>query len=703
MKNYLLLFLCGLMTFGSLQAQPVTCIAPAQAGAVLTGEVSARILWSLVRGAVSYNVQYKRPQDSVWNTSANVLASDTANLVLANLAACTEYQYRVRANCSATSSSAYTTQQAFRTGNCAPACRVPSNLFAVARDSAAVLYWAATNTGGFVIQYRVISNTNTVNPWTMVTAATPTYTLRGLLPCTYYEFQVKAVCSATSSSDYSASVRFKTTGCPPPCLSPRELRLTTSTAGTSITASWYRIAGVTGYGVQYKAATDSAWTSATTADSSLTINNLRTCTVYQVRVRTNCNATTYSEYSSSNGILTGGCPARCEAPRRLSITTITATSAVLRWDSLGTTYDVQYQGPRDTTWRSVAGVRGNTYTLTGLLACTGYYFRVRTVCSASSSAYSAPMRFNTTCTTVNCTNPRQIVAQVAFDTTAFISWTAVGATGITYNLQYRLDSVSAWISVNGLTAPQYQLTGLQRCRVYAVRVQTACAGTTNTTWTEPTRFQTRGCNPPAPGVCLRPVGLNIVVNGTTMLACHIRQGLNTTVNYTFQYRRAVDSAWISRSVGYGDTCFTISGLTTCTNYVARMRTNCGTAATNVSDWTEATFRTGGANCFGGDNGGDNSAYQSNGGGNSLFNTVSLSPNPGKDFVNVAYELNGSAQVRLDLVNLQGQVISSYDGGTQDAGAYMQTLDGLNDLTSGLYLLIVRADGQVTNTLKWLKN
>jgi hypothetical protein len=59
-------------------------------------------------------------------------------------------------------------------------------------------------------------------------------------------------------------------------------------------------------------------------------------------------------------------------------------------------------------------------------------------------------------------------------------------------------------------------------------------------------------------------------------------------------------------------------------------------------------------------------------------------------------------VRLDLVDLQGKIIRQLDGGQQDTGNYIQSFEDLEPLNTGLYMIVLRVDGKVAMTQKWVK-
>ena len=95
-----------------------------------------------------------------------------------------------------------------------------------------------------------------------------------------------------------------------------------------------------------------------------------------------------------------GCeaPSSCATPSGLNATGITQTSATLNWTAASgaVTYTLQWELAGSGNWNTVAGITGLSHVLNGLTANTSYDFRVKTVCSASESAYSAATAFATT-------------------------------------------------------------------------------------------------------------------------------------------------------------------------------------------------------------------------------------------------------------------------------------------------------------------
>ena len=90
----------------------------------------------------------------------------------------------------------------------AEVCVTPTALHVDNVDStSATLLWYHPSADAYDIQYKALD----ANTWTLVSNVPGfAYNLTNLTPNTYYVFQVKAKCSATSSSDWANAVTFKT-------------------------------------------------------------------------------------------------------------------------------------------------------------------------------------------------------------------------------------------------------------------------------------------------------------------------------------------------------------------------------------------------------------------------------------------------------------------------------------------------------------
>jgi hypothetical protein len=99
-----------------------TLAAPLNPVANTIAPTTANVSWTTVAGATGYEVSYKLATATVWDVANYSLCTST-NLTLLNLTCLSNYQFRVRAMCSATSlSTNYSAIVAFSTSACPPAC-----------------------------------------------------------------------------------------------------------------------------------------------------------------------------------------------------------------------------------------------------------------------------------------------------------------------------------------------------------------------------------------------------------------------------------------------------------------------------------------------------------------------------------------------------------------------------------------------------
>lgn len=89
-------------------------------------------------------------------------------------------------------------------------------------------------------------------------------------------------------------------------------------------------------------------------------------------------------------------PTACAVPASLAASNMTASAATLSWVAVSGagSYNVRYRATGTSTW-ATGSTAGTSVSATGLSAGTQYEFQVSTVCSGSSSAYSASKTFTT--------------------------------------------------------------------------------------------------------------------------------------------------------------------------------------------------------------------------------------------------------------------------------------------------------------------
>ena len=98
-----------------------------------------------------------------------------------------------------------------------------------------------------------------------------------------------------------------------------------------------------------------------------------------------------------SGTITVTCaPPTCNVPTGVTATMITATSAKISWTAVAgaTKYQIQYRQVGGGAW-SKANSMGTSKNIPGLTAATTYQYKVKTICGASSSAFSPIQTFTT--------------------------------------------------------------------------------------------------------------------------------------------------------------------------------------------------------------------------------------------------------------------------------------------------------------------
>ena len=583
-----ILFLCLVLSslMASAQDTPELVCSVATIAARSIDATSTNISWNAT-GAASYTLEYRSCSVTAWTTVNNLTTgtstSDKGEYIIRNLTSCQCYVVRLRANCSANEVSDWKTSE-FHTTGCVEPCRAPSGLFAAPRETMASLNWSPGVAGSvYTVQWKVASSAD----WKTQTATTNSLIINDLLPCNIYEFRVKSSCTNAALSEFSTSAKFKTSGCVAPCSTPRELRAVVASDRSNASVVWAST-GARAYEVMYTAG-DSPAQTVTVTTNTLRLANVESCKTYKFKVRSICSSATstsavYSEWSADISVHTEGCP-RCLAPSRLSVVA-TDGGASLKWDAVAgnISYDIQWMGPNDTEWHTVAGVRENTYRLTGLATCSWYAYRVKANCTTtSSSVWSVPMRFKTLGCAAVCAVPRDIRVSVS-DATAVISW--IGATNVAAN--YKLLVVSedgSFTREAAVSGNTYTITGLALCKKYKVQVKTVCSNTSVSEIVTAT-FETRGCTTN----CERVTVLGSeVVNDTEV---SIKFNFIAGQSYTVQYRVAGTAAWTSKvlsAVTANNFPVRITGLLKCTNYEWRVLRNC--TATSLSESEVQKFKT----------------------------------------------------------------------------------------------------------------
>jgi len=274
---------------------------------------------------------------------------------------------------------------------------------------------------------------------------------------------------------------------------PRPTNLTASNvAGRTATISWTENGTAANWVLQY--ATNSSFTDnlseiAVSGIASKDLTGLTPETKYYARVKSVLG----NEESSWSDVTDFTTTVTCPKPTNLNASNITTTSVTLSWSAGGSEcgWDVsicETTSMHPETDGMIYSVSENPYTIEGLTPDKMYYAYVRANCAEEGlSVWSVTKGFTTLPT---CIKPTNFSASNVTSSSATLSWNAGEAGQDAWNVMYKKDSDSEWITVP-VTMTTYSITGLSPVSTYYAKVQANCGEGDLSKWAE-TTFTT-GC------------------------------------------------------------------------------------------------------------------------------------------------------------------------------------------------------------------
>jgi hypothetical protein len=447
------------------------------------GITSANLAWSVVPGAIGYNILYRNANSSNWLS----VRTTQPTISIIDLQPSTTYQARIQTQCFGGLLANFSTVITFTT---AGTCVVPGNVnvSGITPTQAEASWSPIPGAIGYEVDIRP---TNASNFQTLI-SSTNSLTLRDLMPRQNYEVRVRSRCGNGLVSAPSNSINFATAMmvCSPPA------GVQFSNIGqTSVSFNWNTVANVQSYVVAYRPASSSTWTELTTSANSLSVGGLTRATTYQVRVLSVCLNSTRSDWSVETTLLTAGDPVglACPAPTGLRAENVLSDQATIAWVAVTAAlrYEVSFNllGDSRVTTRSAFG---NTIALSELLPNRTYEVQVKTTCTNNrESVVSEGIRFTTSSQIVpgSCPAPMNVRLVRVSAASASIQWDRVnGASRYVVNLRPANNS-TAPIEFN-FAGTNMVLGGLTPSTAYILRIRSACNdGTISTTAVE-FNFQT---------------------------------------------------------------------------------------------------------------------------------------------------------------------------------------------------------------------
>ena len=449
-------------------------------------ETTATLSWDLVWGAYNYTVQIRQGNGEWYDLQG--CPTPYTWIYLNNLTPCTTYQWRVKSHCGSGGQSYWTAPVTFTT-LCQSYCEPPLWLFTnnITPTSATLDWEPVYGANSYSVQYRVaggdwyyLPGGPFTNSWAMI---------NGLQPGTNYEWRVRSNCCNWSYSPWSYPAWFTTPG--GGCARPSILTAKHITA-TSAELHWSWVWGAWSYTVEIREANGS-WSEITGSPftgTTAVVDGLKPGTIYQWRVKTNCEEGEHSIWTKPESFTTDGHNG-CQSPYFLNTLSVTETSALLDWNDnhWALDYSLQYRIAGD-VWIDIPGpITESSYILGGLTPNTAYEWRVQTHCAYDqSSDWTWPVPFTTVRPPCGVATG---LSSTVTDTSATLSWNAVGG-AVQYIIEISVPGF-AWSQVpeSPVTGTSVTLHDLIPGTDYEWRVRTHCTYDFSD-WTSAGSFTTSG-------------------------------------------------------------------------------------------------------------------------------------------------------------------------------------------------------------------
>jgi GEVED domain len=169
-------------------------------------------------------------------------------------------------------------------------------------DTSALLTWQQSDTVTSVT-IRVIRVSDTTDTDVVLDAVSP-WLIDGLMKCELYRVEIMSFCG-DSLSDFTDPVIFETDGC---CRIPSGFQ-SSLVSDTFATFIWDDVIQADSFAVRYKLTDqkeEDAWIRVFTSETSLTLEDLDSCSAYDVQLKSLCHQES-TEYSASYLLQTLGC------------------------------------------------------------------------------------------------------------------------------------------------------------------------------------------------------------------------------------------------------------------------------------------------------------------------------------------------------------------------------------------------------------
>ncbi len=510
----------------------VSDIASLKATASVT---SVKLSWSKITGASGYIVQ--RKSGSSWKTVKKVTSN---SLTVKDLTPGTKYSFRVRAYVKYNGKTYYS---AYKSVSATPAVAVPNAKVTSTYNTITTKWSKLSGVGGYQIQIQ--KNGKWSSSKKLANTAT-SYKYSSLVTGTSYKVRIRAYQKATVSGKTKTYYSAWKTLSAKPALSAISTFKYSSLGTTSVTLTWSKVSGASGYKIYSYDTAKKAWKAIKTISSGSTVSHklsISSGTSYKLMIKAfrKVSPTAYSAASKTISFVST--PA--------TVTGLKATpsdnSIKLTWTKTNCAkYIVAYQlGSGSFVTKTVTS---NSYTLSGLDGGQKYTFKVRAVNSAGTNgAYSSTVSATTYGVATKKT-PTLSASSIAA-TSAKLSWTKIdGAKGYVI---YSYEN-GAWKSLKKITSNTTSATvTLKSGTSYTLNVKAYGTSKSGSTVYGAASASLKLMTTPA-----KVSGLKVISVGDSRI--DINWNATTAKGYTVEYKLSTASAYTK--VNTDKTEFTLKNL-----------------------------------------------------------------------------------------------------------------------------------------------
>jgi transcriptional regulator CtsR len=509
------------------------------------------------------------------------------------------YFYRVRA-VNGAGNSAYSNEASATT----PLHEVPANLSATAVSSTTIyLTWTyqSANQTGFQIERKTGAGGTYALIVTVASNAT-TYIDTGRTEGTTYFYRVRAVVGTGNYSAYSNEASATTSSSLPAApvnlsaaaVSPSQINL--SWTDQSGNETGFQIERKTGAGGTYALIVTKAANSTTYSDSGVAEG---TAYFYRVRAANGAGNSAYSNEASAT--TSASLPA---APVNLSAAAASVSQINLSWtdQSLNETgFQVERKTGAGGTY-ALIGMRpanDTSYSDSGLVEGTPYFYRVRAVNGAGNSAYSNEASATTPASVSPPVAPANLSATPVSSSQINLSWTdqSGNETGFQIERKTGAGGTYALIVTTAANATAYSDSGLVEGATYFYRVR-AANGAGNSAYSNESSATTSASLPAAPA--------NLSATAVSASQINLTWTDQSTNETGFQIERKTGAGGSYAQIGTAAanaTAYSDSGVAEGTTYFYRVWAVNGTVNSAESNEANATTPSSGTGSSGGGGGG----------------------------------------------------------------------------------------------------